>query len=130
MTAVDNPEGMPSGGLSADRSTAAIRVDAAPGSSKPRGRPYRNVPDTRSVSLLGVGMVIGAAIGAGVALLLAPRSGSDTRRFLTRRARKIRGRTGVWTRLGRELQRAAAAKRKQMEIEAKRRELKESGEPV
>ena len=130
MTAVDNPEGVPSGSLPADRSTSAVRVDAASGTSKPRGRPYRNVPDTRSVSMLGVGMVIGAVIGAGVALLVAPRSGSDTRRFLTRRARKIRGRTGVWTRLGRELQRAAAAKRKQMEIEAKRRELKESGDPV
>ena len=30
--------------------------------------------------------VVGAGIGAGFALLLAPRAGKDTRRFLSRRA--------------------------------------------
>lgn len=34
--------------------------------------------------------LVGMAIGAGVALLLAPRSGRETRRDLRRRARKVR----------------------------------------
>ena len=88
-----------------------------------KGRPYKNVPDTRGVSMLGIGMVVGAVIGAGIALLVAPQSGARTRRDLSRRAESIRGGRGVWTRLGRELQRAAAAKRKSLEIEAKRKEI-------
>ena len=34
--------------------------------------------------------LIGAALGAGVALLLAPRSGADTRRDIKRRANRVR----------------------------------------
>ena len=34
--------------------------------------------------------LIGAALGAGVALLLAPRSGADTRRNIKRRANRVR----------------------------------------
>lgn len=89
----------------------------------PRGRPYRNVTDGRSVSLLGIGMIVGAVIGAGVAMLVAPRSGPDTRRQISRRVGGLRAGRGVWGRLGKELRRAAAAKRKAMEIEAKRREI-------
>lgn len=73
--------------------------------------------------MLGIGMVIGAVIGAGVAFLVAPESGAETRRRLGRRAGKLRGDRGVWTKLGRELKRAAAAKRKAMEFEAKRNEI-------
>jgi gas vesicle protein len=89
----------------------------------PRGRPYRNIPETRSVSMLGIGMVVGAVIGAGIAMLVAPRSGSDTRRQIGRRVGRLRAGRGVWGKLGRELRRAAAARRKEMEIEAKRREI-------
>ena len=89
----------------------------------PQGRPYQTVRDARSVSMLGIGMVIGAVVGAGIAVLVAPRSGPETRRQITRRIGSIRSRKGVWGKLGRELRRAAAAKRKEMEIEAKRREI-------
>ena len=89
----------------------------------PRGKPYRNVTDSRSVSMLGVGMVIGAVIGAGIALLVAPASGHETRRMLGRRAGGLRGNPGVWGKLGRELRKAAAAKRKAIEIEARQREV-------
>jgi gas vesicle protein len=36
------------------------------------------------------GIVFGAAVGAGVTLLLAPASGEDTRRAIRRRARGVR----------------------------------------
>jgi gas vesicle protein len=36
-----------------------------------------------------VGLILGALIGAGVALLLAPQSGEETRRLLRRRAKKL-----------------------------------------
>jgi gas vesicle protein len=35
------------------------------------------------------GLLIGALIGAGVALLVAPQSGAETRRTLARRARRL-----------------------------------------
>ncbi len=73
--------------------------------------------------MLGVGMVIGAVLGAGIAVLVAPNSGSDTRRKISSRFGNLRSRRGVWGKLGRELKRAAAAKRKEMMIEAKRREI-------
>ncbi len=99
-------------------------------SRKPRGRPYKQVTDTRSVSMLGIGMVVGAMIGAGIAFLVAPESGVETRRRLSRRAGSIRGSRGVWSRLGRELKRAAVAKRKATEIEAKRKEIAERAEAI
>jgi len=89
----------------------------------PRGRPYQNVRDARSVSMLGVGMIIGAVVGAGIALLVAPKSGPETRRQIGRGLGKLRSGRGVWSKLGRELKRAAAAKRKEMLIESKRREV-------
>ncbi|MEO8576203.1 MAG: YtxH domain-containing protein [Gemmatimonadales bacterium] len=101
-------------------------ADTAKGAQRrPKGRPYRQVTDTRSVSMLGIGMVVGAVIGAGIALLVAPESGAATRRRLSQGAGTLRSGRGVWTKLGRELRRAAAAKRKTVEIEAKRKEIAE-----
>lgn len=99
-------------------------------SRRPRGRPYKQVTDSRSVSMLGIGMVVGAVIGAGVAFLVAPESGAETRRRLSRRAGSIRGNKGVWTKLGRELKRAAAARRKTEEVEGKRKEISEPAEAL
>jgi gas vesicle protein len=70
--------------------------------------------------MLGVGMIVGAVIGAGIALLVAPGSGADTRRSLSRGVDRIRGGRSVWRKLGRELQKAARAKQKAMAIEQKR----------
>jgi gas vesicle protein len=36
------------------------------------------------------GMILGAAVGAGVALLLAPRTGKDTRALLSDKARELK----------------------------------------
>lgn len=105
MTAADIPNGSP---------TPARRS---------RGRPYSNVNTGRMVSLLAAGMVIGAVIGSSIAFLVAPRSGYETRRSISRRARRLREGSGPWKKLGRELQRAARAKRKFLEAEARRNEL-------
>jgi len=37
----------------------------------------------------GAGLILGALVGAGLALLLAPRSGAETRRSLARKARRL-----------------------------------------
>jgi gas vesicle protein len=76
------------------------------------GSPYRNVPDKGAISMLGVGILIGVAIGAGVALLAAPQSGEDTRDNIRDRFRHLRGRDRPWDKLARELRRAAAVRRK------------------
>ena len=85
---------------------------ARPPKTRPAGRPYQNVADSRSVSMLGLGMVIGAAIGAGVALLAAPRSGEETRDRIRDSVRHVRGDYTLWEKLGRELKRASSVRRK------------------
>jgi gas vesicle protein len=79
-------------------------------------------------------MVIGAVLGAAVALLVAPQAGWETRRTLGRRARDLTSGDGAWTKLWRELRKAARAKRKALEAEAKRNEIEAkraaAGEPV
>lgn len=69
--------------------------------------------------MLGMGLLIGAVLGAGVALLLAPQAGEETRNSLKRRVRRVRGNpTGVWERLGHELKQAALIKRKERQLAA------------
>lgn len=50
-----------------------------------RGRPRR----ARDGRVFGLGLLLGAALGAGAALLMAPASGEDTRRQLRRGARRL-----------------------------------------
>jgi gas vesicle protein len=69
--------------------------------------------------MLGVGMVIGVVIGAGVALLAAPRSGEDTRDKILDRVRHIRGKDDAWSKLKRELKRATQVSRR-TELEKRR----------
>ena len=76
------------------------------------GSPYRNVPDKGAISMLGIGILVGLAIGAGVALLAAPQSGEDTRDNIRDRIGHLRGRDRPWDKLARELRRASAVGRK------------------
>ncbi|MEO5903224.1 MAG: YtxH domain-containing protein [Gemmatimonadaceae bacterium] len=92
---------------------------------KPRGKPYKSVVNVQSVSALGVGMVIGAVVGAGVALLVAPRTGREIRALLGSGAGRISRGPGVWYKLGSELKRAAAVKRKQMERQESRDRIRD-----
>ena len=43
----------------------------------------------RGVRAMGLGLLIGAVLGAGAALLMAPAKGEDTRRQLRRGARRL-----------------------------------------
>jgi len=88
------------------------------------GSSYRRVADRRSVSMLGLGMIIGAAIGAGAALLAAPQSGEETRDRIRDRVRHIRGNDTAWDKLGRELRRAATARRRKKLARRRREEEK------
>ena len=45
--------------------------------------------DSGSFASFAAGLMLGAALGAGVALLLAPQTGDEARRLLGRRARRI-----------------------------------------
>jgi gas vesicle protein len=64
--------------------------------------------DWARAGLFGAGIVLGAVLGAGTALLLAPYSGAETRRVLRRSARNLGGRaTDVWDELADELRFAA-----------------------
>ncbi len=57
-----------------------------------------------------VGAAVGAAVGAGVALLLAPRSGKETREWLGAKTRETKGR------LGEALERTKAAVRHEAQV--------------
>jgi hypothetical protein len=75
-----------------------------------RGSSYRRAVDWEHVGLLGAGLLVGALVGAGAALLLAPQSGRETRTAIRRRARFARHRASdAWSELADEL--AAVARR-------------------
>ena len=86
-----------------------VEDDDAP-AQRPRGKSYRRTVDWEHVGLLGAGLLVGALVGAGAALLLAPQSGSETRTAIRRRARFARHRASdAWAELADEL--AAVARR-------------------
>jgi gas vesicle protein len=62
--------------------------------SKPSGRSYSTDMQLKHAAIFGAGIALGAMIGAGAALLFAPRSGEETREMLGERARDVRGRIG------------------------------------
>jgi hypothetical protein len=77
---------------------------------RPRGSPYRRAVDWEHIGLVGAGLLLGALVGAGAALLMAPHSGEETRTILRRKARFARHRAGdAWDDLAGEL--AAVARR-------------------
>ena len=86
------------------RSAAALRAANWP-SRAPNGQ-------GRQATIFAAGLVVGLALGAGVALLLAPDSGAHTRRALLRRGRRVtlRGRD-AWDDLRNEF-RSAIRERK------------------
>jgi hypothetical protein len=59
-------------------------------SAEPVGRSYEEEREWRGAGVFTLGAVAGALVGAGVALLLAPQSGVETREEIASRARRLR----------------------------------------
>jgi gas vesicle protein len=81
----------------------------------------------KPTAYLAAGLAIGIAVGAGVAILFAPRSGADTRRLIARRGRHLGHRSrDAWDDLAYELKSAAKRRRRAWrERREHRREEKE-----
>jgi len=84
---------------------------APPPGSIPQPRrdsiPHETVPDWNNIGLFTAGIAFGAILGAAVAILWAPASGSETRHRIGQRVRGRRDHDDVWDELARELERAA-----------------------
>jgi YtxH-like protein len=93
------------------RRRRAMRADEEPPLvERPRGASFRRSVDWEHVGILGAGLLIGALVGAGTALLLAPQSGMETRTAIRRKARFAGHRASdAWSELADEL--AAVARR-------------------
>ena len=92
------------------RHADAHQEDDSPAVRRPRGSSFRRTVDWERVGLVGAGLLIGAVVGAGAALLLAPGSGQETRTAIRRKARFTQQRAGdAWGDLAAEL--AAVARR-------------------
>ena len=71
--------------------------------------------DWQHITIFTVGALLGAAVGAGAALLFAPQSGARTRHDLARRGRHLRTRTvDAWDDLRHELRYAARRGRRKL----------------
>jgi len=79
---------------------------------------------TRQATIFAVGLVVGVAVGAGIALLFAPESGAQTRRAIIRRGRRVtlRGRD-AWDDLRNEFR---SALRDRMRARRRRRAEREA----
>jgi hypothetical protein len=77
-----------------------------------RAGAFNAVADRGRTAAFTAGITLGLLFGAGIALLLAPQTGADTRRALARRGRRlrIRGRD-AWDDLRVELRRARRRRR-------------------
>jgi hypothetical protein len=78
----------------------------ATAASAPVGKSFEEERDWRGAGILSLGIIAGALVGAGVALLLAPQSGEETRERIADRARRLGNRADEgWDDLRDELRR-------------------------
>ena len=74
--------------------------------TEPVGSSFEEERDWRGAGILSLGIIAGALVGAGVALLLAPQSGEETRDRIADRARRLGSRADAsWEDLRDELRR-------------------------
>jgi len=71
--------------------------------------------DWQHIAIFATGALLGAAFGAGAALLFAPQSGARTRHDIARQSRQLRDRTSdAWEDLRHELRHAARRGRRKL----------------
>ena len=81
--------------------------------TEPMGYSYDDPMDWARLGVFGLGIALGALLGGGAALLLAPQSGEDVRADIGRRARDLREDAGdAWEDLRDELEWATRRGRK------------------
>ena len=92
--------------------SAAQTRNRAPIGAPPARRSASYSDDHRPTLVFAAGILVGMAVGAGVALMLAPQSGADARRALRRKSRRAvhRGQD-AWDELRDELRRAMRRRR-------------------
>ena len=91
-----------------------FRRGAADG-SRATGRAYTESFDRGRAGAFGLGLALGALAGAGVALLMAPQSGYETRSRLVDGARDVRGRAAdSWDDLTESVRDVARRNRKRL----------------
>ena len=100
------------------------RTSAASGYSS-TFTPSRGEADWQEIALFGAGLALGVILGAGGALLTAPRTGAETRAALGARAARLRRSTvrnsqNAWDELRDELRQV---KRNRRERKRRKREL-------
>ena len=103
-------------GRSGSRVERELAVSST-GATRPysqRGREAEEL-DWQRIAIFAAGALLGAALGAGAALLLAPQSGAETRHSLARSGRHLRARTATaWDDLRHELRYAARTSRRKL----------------
>lgn len=73
------------------------------------GHPFTETRDLGKMATIVAGVAVGALIGAGAALLLAPGSGEETRTAIRQRVRKLtRRERSVWKSLANAMEEAVA----------------------
>lgn len=110
MSYAANPLRPQRAGAQSDESAAGApqRTGAPWNRGKARGgESYSESRDWARVGIFGAGIAVGALLGAGAALLYAPRSGFETRTQIAGGARRLQARTvDRWDELGSELRKA------------------------
>lgn len=92
------------------------------------GQPFTETRDLGKMATIIAGVAVGALIGAGAALLLAPGSGEDTRFEIKRRVRKLtRRERGVWRSLSHALEEAANERAARARLGARQAEAAAAG---
>jgi YtxH-like protein len=87
---------------------APTNGDTSRSPARRRGSPYEESRDWRALGLFAAGLAVGAAMGAGAALLFAPQSGEEVRASIGRGGRRLGTRAhDAWDDLRDELRWAA-----------------------